>query len=135
MDRTDTDILIKVAVNYLNTSYLKILVGGQRLEPCAHLGDLGSEVLVLLWVLQEVDKLQDLQLGLLAAGHVLELHLNVILHHLRRRLTHAERPASPATGASSHWSSPQGKKQEADQQQGGNHADEKRAGKVEEGYC
>lgn len=39
------------------------------------LGDLGPQVEVLLRVLQEVDELHDLDLGLLAAGNVLERHL------------------------------------------------------------
>ena len=100
-----------------------------------HLGDLGSEVLVLLWVLQEVDELQDLQLGLLTAGHVLELDVDVVLHHLRRRLAHAEGPAPPATHASTHWSPPKAEDQEADEQQRGNHAEQKRAERTEEeGY-
>ena len=36
----------------------------------ANLGYLGTQFLVLLWILEEVDKLHDLQLGLLAACHI-----------------------------------------------------------------
>lgn len=53
-----------------------------NLNVCFHLGDLGSKVLVLLWVLQEIYKLKDLQLGFLTTCHILELYINVILHHL-----------------------------------------------------
>lgn len=40
----------------------------------ANLGYLGTQFLVLLWVLEEVDKLHDLQLGLLAACHITVPH-------------------------------------------------------------
>lgn len=59
----------------------------QMKSPCLqssdfYLGDLSSEVLVLLRVLQEVHKLHYLQLGLLTTSHILELHFDVVLHHL-----------------------------------------------------
>lgn len=99
----------------------------------SHLGDLGAEVLVLLRVLQEVDELQDLQLGLLTAGHVLELHLDVVLHHLGCGLAHAEGPAPTAAGPAPHGPPPQGQEQEADEQQRGDHAEQERAVDTGEG--
>lgn len=98
-----------------------------------HLGDLGAQVLVLLRVLQEVDKLQDLQLGLLAAGHVAELDLDVVLHHLGRGLAHAEGATPAAAGAAAHGPPPQREEQEADEQHGGDQAEQEGAADTEEG--
>lgn len=92
-----------------------------------HLGNLGSEVLVLLWVLQEVDKLQDLHLGFFTPGHIFKLHINFVLHHFCRWLTQAKGSTPSTANASSHWSSPQCEQQEDDKKQGGYHAEEKGA--------
>lgn len=125
---------IKVPASVEPWSHLSVSVS---LYVCvfSHLGDLSSEVLVLLWVLQEVDKLQDLNFGLLTAGHVLELHADVVSHHFGRRLAHAEGPAPPATDASSQRSSSQGEEDEAKQQQGGNNTQQKRAGRTQTEGC
>lgn len=101
---------------------------------CFYLGDLGSEVLVLLRVLQEVHKLQDLHFGLLTAGHVLEFHADVVLHHFGRRLAHAEGPPHPAPGAPSQWSSSEDEEYEAKEQKCGNDAQQKRAGKQKQSH-
>ncbi len=41
------------------------------------LGKLGAEIEILLRVLEEVDELDDLELGLLTTGDVLEGHVDV----------------------------------------------------------
>lgn len=61
-----------------------------------HLWDLGSQVLVLFGILQEVHKLQDLKLGLLTTCHIFELDINLMFQDLCRRLTDAEEPPHPA---------------------------------------
>jgi hypothetical protein len=48
---------------------------------------LGAEALVLRRVLEEVDELHDLELGLVAAGHVLEGHVDTARLGDDRRLT------------------------------------------------
>lgn len=122
----------------LNDAFGCDLVLYKRIEPHSwtprgrrHLGDLGAQVLVLLRVLEEVDKLQDLQLGLLAAGYVAELDLDVVLHHLGRGLAHAEGAAPAAAGAAAHGPPPQLEEQEADEQHGGDQAEQE--GAAEEG--
>lgn len=89
-----------------------------------HLGDLGAQVLVLLRVFEKVDKLQDLQLGLLAARNVTELDLDVVLHHLGRGLAHAEGAAPATARAAAHGPPPQREEQEADEQHGGDQAEQ-----------
>lgn len=77
----------------------------------AHLWDLGSQVLVLPRILQEVDKLQNLHFGLLTACNVPESHANVAFYYLGFGFTHAKGVSSPPTSpTSTHWSLPCGKK-------------------------
>ena len=78
------------------------------------LGDLGAQELVLSGVLEEVDKLHDFNLGLLAARHVDEAHVDVLLlDNARRALRHPSHskhttwparptPASRSRTATSH---------------------------------
>mmetsp|Transcript_30476 Transcript_30476/g.81987 ORF Transcript_30476/g.81987 Transcript_30476/m.81987 type:complete len:351 (-) Transcript_30476:793-1845(-) len=69
------------------------------------LGHLGPELGKLVGVLEEVDKLGDLRLGLVTASHVLEGHLGALvrLDHLGLGLAHLEdvacRPADAAPAA------------------------------------
>lgn len=95
-----------------------------------HLGDLGTQVLILLGVLQKVDELHDLQLGLLAPRHVFELDVDLVAQHLGGGLAHAEQTTHPPTGAASCRGAPtQGEQQEGDDQHGGKHAEKERAAK------
>ncbi len=83
----------------------------QSLYAMAHLWDLGSKVLVLPRVLQEVDKLQNLQFGLLTARNVLESNADVVFNYLGFGFTHAEGVNSPPTSTTScHWSLTGGEK-------------------------
>lgn len=94
-----------------------------------YLRDLGPKVLVLLGVLQEVNKLHDLQLGLLAPGHVLELDVDLVTQHFGRGFADAEQAThAPAGPPGPRGSSPQHEEQEADDECGGKHAEEERAG-------
>lgn len=92
-----------------------------------HLWNLGPKILVLLRILQEIHKLHDLQLGLFAAGHILELHFNVVLQDFCCRLCNTEDPASSPSAPTSHWSTSQSEQQEAQQQKARHHAQEKGA--------
>lgn len=87
--------------NFANNKNLNLRWNGVQ-----YLGYFGPEVLVLLWVLQEVDKLQDLHFGLLTAGDIFKLHIDVVLYHFCSRLPHVKGPSPPTPGASTHWSSP-----------------------------
>ena len=60
------------------------------------LWDLGTQIEILLRVLQKIDELHDLNFCLLAAGDVLEGHVDLAgVDQLGRRLAHAaEDPAS-----------------------------------------
>lgn len=86
-------------------------------DTMAHLWDLGSEVLVLLRVLQEVDKLQNLQFGLLTTCNVLKPNTDVVFYYLGFGFTHAKGVYSPSTSTTSGQRSlPHGKQEEANQQ-------------------
>lgn len=70
-----------------------------------NLGNLGSQFLVLLRVLQEVDKLQYLQLGFLTACDIRESNIDVVCYELGFGLTHTEGVSSPpASTWLCHWS-------------------------------
>ena len=70
------------------------LITLSRTQSRAYLRDLCAEVLVLLGVLEEVDKLHDFNLRLVASSHVTESHTNrrVLIEHLGRRLAKPKRP-------------------------------------------
>ena len=85
-------------------------------ENISHLWDPGSEALVLTGVLQEVDKLQDLQFGFFAACDVLETHTDIVCDYLGFGFTHAKGVCSSPTSTSTcHGSLPHGKKQKSNQ--------------------
>lgn len=73
-----------------------------------HLWDLGSQVLVLFRLLQEVNKLHDLKLGLLTTCHIFELDVNLMFQDLCRCLADAEQLAdAPARMSRPCWTSAQ----------------------------
>lgn len=67
-----------------------------------YLWDFGTEFLVQLGLLQEVDQLQNLQLGLFTTSNVLQPDINVASDHLRFGLGHPKdvvsSPALPSSG-------------------------------------
>lgn len=94
-----------------------------------YLRDLGPKVLVLFGVLQEVNKLHDLQLGLLAAGHVLEFDVDLVTQHFSRGLADTEQTAhAPAGPPGARGPSTQHEEQEADDKRSRKHAEQEGAG-------
>ena len=71
------------------------LAGAGRADQQAALGDLAAEALELLRVLEELDDLLQLVLGLIDAGHVLERDAALLFgQQARPRLAEAHRPAA-----------------------------------------
>ena len=93
-----------------------------------YLWDFCSQVLILLWIFQEIHKFHDLQLGLLAASHIFKLHVDLILEDLGGRLSDTEESAhAPARAADPGWAPPDGIEQEGNDEHGGQHAQEEGA--------
>ncbi len=98
------------------------LAGARRADQQAALGDLAAQALELLRVLQEVDDLLELGLGLVDAGHILEGYAAVLLgQQAGARLAKTHR----ATGAALHLA--QEKDVDADQNKDRQPAHEDRA--------
>lgn len=90
-----------------------------------YLWNLGTQILILLWVLKKVDKLHDLQLCLLTASHILKLDVDLIPKHFGSGLTNAEETTHSSPGpARTCWPSPQHEEQEPNDQYSGQHAKE-----------
>ena len=78
------------------------LAGSRRAHEQRPLRDLGTQLLVFVGLLEEIDNLHDLDLGLLESSHVLERHaLRIVLvEDLRLGLAHIHDAASTAGPAS-----------------------------------
>lgn len=80
-----------------------------------YLRDFGTEFLVLLRLFQEMNKLQNLQLGLFTACDVLQPDVNAVSDHLRFGFSHPEDVVSSPVLPSSRLPLPRAEHEQAKQ--------------------
>lgn len=73
----------------------------------AHLRNLGTQVVVLMWALQEGDELQNIKFGLLTPGNITKTDTGVVFNYPGFGFTYAEEASPPHTAKPfCRWSQP-----------------------------
>ena len=85
------------------------LAGSRRAHQQRALRNLASQIAVLAGILQKIDDLHDLDLGLLQSGHVLERdrHVRVLVEHLGLGFAHVEYAAARTAAPAARHAAPQ----------------------------